>query len=335
MSSKYISVPQELYLTHESKRSYILPVYCALKRLSIDDQPLQYISCAQIEFLLTYTNDNGKNFLSYIKNAVQTLADKDYIEIVERIANHFIINFNKLYNIPATKDYYCNVLFSEVQTIMFSDYFEKSEILRYFLLLTSTFKNYSSNLIVDDNNKPIEGIKVLSELPVSYLAKCLNVSVNTIISYNKILTQLELINIEKSVGTSLYLNNKSCNIYCRPKDIAYAKAYIAEKYGEGELMQLSSDVRNNARSISQKYNRLLSGHSYPQEEIQQIYDGIVKLNAKYQALYDKTHYKMYLDKIKLLDIFDQFDFISSNSAGTPPIDSHTEYNTETTEEDNS
>ena len=158
---------------------------------------------------------------------------------------------------------------------------------------------------------------IISNLPISYLAKQMNVSTKTIMDYNKLLEDAKLIYIYRQNDFVLDKNNSLKtlpNIFGRYVDKEYIDAFAHNQRQYNKSHRHMDENYNNAnqkRRLAQMYQHILKGKydDYSEDEIITVYNYVLLENKKYEDLYDKTQYDGYLDKIRDIDVFKRFNFL--------------------------
>ena len=239
-----------------------------------DDDSL-YLNVPTINKILYNSFEMTKKRELYIKNAIEYFEEEQIIKVIEakkenyEIMNNFKVNTKDTTFIITSLD--------ELKTLAEIKVGKKDTIVNYYLKLLSTI-----------NNKTKVGYWTIEDL-----AEDVNISTRTVIYYNEILEEAELIYIKrfnntKSVNGRVQRLN---NIYGR-----FADKYAVEEYAKDRLLNLDRIEASNklnaneSKSISKQYNDFVNG----------TYTGDVS------SLYDKCklYNKAKPDKEKDLSVFD-------------------------------
>lgn len=222
-----------------------------------------------------------RRFEENIKKGMKELLDKNIITCKNKINNIYYINADSI--ITNKDDNYIIIHLSEIQKIISCDYQGKISLLRYYtgLLSTLILKNNVSDIRDSERYNNILGM-----LSQEYVADLLGISIHTVVDYTKILEELELIYVSRC---SFKFKDKSGkvkrhnNIYGRyeNKELIDEFANIRySMYDDLHKVQNANNI-NNARSLTQKYNRMLKGTKYDKVTVAAIYEYINNYNKKY------------------------------------------------------
>ena len=159
--------------------------------------------------------------------------------------------------------------------------------------------------------------RVVGNFTIDYLSKLAGISERSIIEYNKILEENNLLYVNRNGDFVLDEQNnikKMSNVYGRPCDSEYINEFAnsKQKYNSSyRYVQTNEVSANNNRRLAQMYQQILKGNGerYSKTEIIEIYDYIVSQNKKYEKLYEKHNYEEYLNKIRDVSVFDKYDFL--------------------------
>lgn len=308
-------VPKKLYedcsLSH-----YAITAYCILKNLH-SHTPLfsECISLQQLIYHFTGNIPNRRNrIFSYIEQGIEELHFANYIQIIGVQQKHYLLDCENLW-VNTESEYFSNVSFEEVQKIFQIKGVNNYCLLRYFILLMGTLVAKITVTLPDGNSKS----GIISNLPISYFAKQMDVSAKTIMDYNKLLEDAKLIYVHRQDDFVLDENHflKSLpNIYGRYEDKEYIDTFAHNQRQHNNSYRHMDETYNNAnqkRRLAQMYQQICKGkyNTYSESEIISVYNYVLAENKKYEELYDKTQYDGYLDKIRDIDIFEKFDFINT------------------------
>lgn len=306
-------IPEKL-VTENTFSNYSLAVYCVLNALSLPNQmPLQCVTQCQIEFYLTGKISKRRLITDYIKCGINELVDNHIVEKIDELQKHYIFDCSNLW-IDTSKEHFTVITFSEVQKIFKVDNVNNFLLLKYFVLLMSTI---SSKIIVYLENGEFKN-RVVGNFTIDYLSELSGIGARTIIEYNKILEEINLIYVYRQNDFVIDEKNnikRLNNIYGRASDIKYISAFANNQQKHYESYRYTKNnikKANNKRRLAQMYQQLLKGKgdNYTKTEILDIYNYVVSENKKYERMYEKNKYEDYLDKIRDTDIFKKYDFIN-------------------------
>lgn len=306
-------IPKKLYedcsLSH-----YAITAYCMLKNLHLHNSIFsQCISLQELIYQFTGRIPDRRNRIySYIEQGIEELHFENYIQIVGVQQKHYLLDCGNLC-FDTTEGNFSNVSFEEVQKIFQIKGVNNYCLLRYFILLMGTLVSKITVALPDGNSKS----GIISNLPISYFAKQMDVSTKTIMDYNKLLEEAKLIYVHRQDDFVLDENHslKSLpNVYGRYENKEYIDTFAHNQRQYNNSYRHADETYNNAnqkRRLAQMYQQICKGkyNTYSEGEIISVYNYVLAENKKYEELYDKTQYDGYLDKIRDIDVFDKFDFI--------------------------
>lgn len=306
-------VPKKLY-EDSSLSHYAIAAYCILKNLH-SHNPLfsECISLQQLIYHFTGTIPNRRNrIFSYIEKGIEELHFANYIQITGVQQKHYLLNCKNMW-VNTELEYFSNISFEEVQKIFQIKGVNNYCLLRYFILLMGTLVAKITVTLPDGNSKS----GIISNLPISYFAKQMGVSTKTIMDYNKTLEDAKLIYVYRQNDFVLNENNSLktlSNIYGRYEDKEYIDVFAHNQRQYNKSYRQIDENYNNVnqkRRLAQMYQHICKGKydDYSEDEIVLVYNYVLSENKKYEELYDKTQYDGYLDKIRDIDVFEQFDFL--------------------------
>lgn len=276
--------------------------------------PLQCITHHQIIYYLTGKTDQQRNkIVDDVKCGVNELIDNHIIIKKKEFQKHLLLDCSNLW-IDTAHDKFTVITFSEIQKIFKIESINNFLLLKYFILLIGTISSKITVYLKDGSFKN----RVVGNFTIDYLSELSGISDRTIIEYNKILEEIELIYIFRQEDFVIDKENnikRLTNIYGRFKDSEYIKQFAnnQQKYYESYRYTKNNIKKaNNKRRLAQMYQQLLKGKgdNYTKTEILDIYNYVVSENKKYERMYEKNKYEDYLDKIRDTDIFKKYDFIN-------------------------
>ncbi|WP_092245148.1 hypothetical protein [Lacrimispora sphenoides] len=269
-----------------------------------------YISIDSLLFAIYHDNQVGLKIRKKIYMAANSLLENKYV-IGEKISkDSYILNCDSL-NVNTTNEKYTVLKISEMRKIMESQYKNKLQVFRYYIYLMDSINSKITIFLESGESK----CNVVGHQTQDYLSTISGLSTRTIMRYNTILEDLCVIYVSRA--DDFVINDKGeisqlPNVYGRYMDKdyikKYSKDYMLYKNGHRQVKEKKLEANDN-RKLAQKYYWLCKGTKYPDEEIVKIYNYVKQNNKKYEALYDKEGYEDYLNKIKDLSVFDNYDFL--------------------------
>lgn len=293
--------------------NYSIAVYCILHTLCIPTQTYhQCITQQQIEFYLTGQLSGRRRMSDYIRCGLNELIDNGIIIKEDETQKHYILDCSKLW-IDTNKIKFTSITFAEVRKIFQIENVNNFLLLRYFILLMGTISSSITVFLHNGENKN----RVVGNISIEYLSNLSGISERTIIEYNKLLENNELLYVYRQ--KDFILDDKKgvkslSNIYGRVCDIEYINRYAQnQKEHQKSYKHLKSDNEkaNNKRRLAQMYIQILKGKdkNYSKKDILDVYKYVVSENSKYKNMYEENRYSGYMEKIRDLTIFDKYDFI--------------------------
>lgn len=262
-SERKLFLDKELMLSDKLSVTAKL-VYIALRFYRTKED---YINYDYLNYILTDRIKSNKALENIIKQGLSELIEKKYITVLSSNKRGMKLLLDNIYfetNCASDKfKYFIWITLNEVRTIMNIKHQCPEKILIYFCGVVSTMCNLSHAEVGDKS--------------INYLAKTTGVSKNTVVRYNDILSNHNLLYICKSSQAKVNECGKIVkgftNCYSRPdnKTIANAEQKSREdKYGNLGVKKLSASA-NKKRSFKQKINQIKKGKgNYSLEEITEI-----------------------------------------------------------------
>lgn len=307
-------IPKSLYENNEIS-SCATAVYCILQKLSIHSGlHIQCITYQTLTYYLTGEIPDRRNVVyGHIQSGLEELFKNGYVKIVKNQQKHFVLDCSGL-KLDTDSGNFSSISFEEVQKIFQTKGINNYCLLRYFILLMGSLVAKISVTLPNGNSKS----GIISNLPISYFAKQMDVSTKTIMDYNKVLENAKLIYVYRQNDFILDKNNSLKtlpNIYGRYEDKEYIDTFAHNQRQYNKSYRHTDENYNNAnqkRRLAQMYQHICKGKhaDYSKDEIILVYNYVLSENKKYEELYDKTQYDVYLDKIRNVDIFNQFEFLN-------------------------
>lgn len=220
-----------------------------------------------LKYILTNSINSNKSISTKITQGLSELAENNYIVTLNSAKIGSELLFDNLYfeTDPNSKyfKHYVVITLAELHTIMNLKSQSPENILLYFCGVISTINNSSKSEIGDKS--------------ISYLAKLVNVSKSTAIRYNQILSDNNLLYIEKSNQAKINergrITSSLPNIYSRPqnKGIAEAEQLSREQTQSNLGHKNLSTTADKKRSIAMKLLQIKKGKgNYSLDELKEI-----------------------------------------------------------------
>ena len=272
---------------------------------------------------------------------METRDKKKYVDGLRDLEQHGLIRkiYEKKYNFEydlqpihfepfnATKEneeFFTVVHSDELNTIMQiteKDFpGSKAKLVRYFVNVASTFLHGKKWTFTLPDGTRSDG--VISFPSIEILADYSNINKDTVVTYNKILEQAKVLCIYRANEMILFADNTLSGITHTYGRYKYRKFVIGkgtehkEKYGHDKVTQnIKHKTQKTAerKSLAAKYYQLVSENKmYDEETIIEIY--------RYAVEYNKDHEgdSFFADKMKDLDFFKQFPFITDDCLKQKP-----------------
>ena len=312
MEEKSISlfIPNSL-LDNENISEYGLLVYCVLQKLSFRKSDKLCITLQQIIFsIIGIIPERRSRIYENISQGLEELKSANLIKIDDVIQKHYILDVDDM-TIDTSKGNFTIVYFDEIRKIFEIDGINSFVLLKYFINLMSTISSSIEVMLPSGMSKN----RVVGNYTIEYLSKISKISARAIIDYNKLLENNKLIYIYRH-DDFLLLNGEIrqlSNIYGRFTDYEYVNTYgLRISQVENGYKKANTDVdANKKRRLAQIYTQIYKYNKtdYTKEQILEVYNYVLRENNRYEKLYEDSKFDNYLDKIRDMDVFKQFDFI--------------------------
>ena len=297
-------------------------VYCYLKAIQRADMNYYPISVEIMDYYFRHTFDMDVRDKRKYVEGLQDLEDHGLIKKINEKKYDFEYDLQPIYFDPSktnneNKRYFTVVFSNEICSIMQISSSEftgsKAKLLRYFVNVVSTFLKGDSWMFEMDDGTLRDGIVGTSSIDI--LSNISNVNKDTVIAYNDILMKEKLLYIYKA-GTLKIVDKQISGITNTYGRYEHKKYVIGEgedhkvKYEYNQTVDsLKHKTKKTAerKALGAKYFYLLSGQKeYDEQTIIDIY--------RYAVEYNKIHEGdcFYEDKLKDLDFFEQYPFITEN-----------------------
>ena len=297
-------------------------VYCYLKAIQRSDMNYYPISVEIMDYYFRHTFDMDVRDKRKYVEGLQDLEDHGLIRKINEKKYNFEYDLQPIYFDPSktnneNKRYFTVVFSNEICSIMQISSSEftgsKAKLLRYFVNVVSTFLKGDSWMFEMDDGTLRDGIVGTSSIDI--LSNISNVNKDTVIAYNDILMKEKLLYIYKA-GTLKIIDKQISgitNTYGRYKHKKYVIGEGEDHKAKYEHNQTVDSLKHKTKKTTErkalgaKYFYLLSGQKeYDEQTIIDIY--------RYAVEYNKIHERdcFYEDKLKNLDFFEQYPFITEN-----------------------
>lgn len=309
-------VPEQL--TTNQFSNFAIAVFCSLQSIVIPSHISKHcLTLQQITYHLTENIEHLKprnRMIDYMKCGLNELLENNIVNKIDEIQKHYILDCSNLW-INTKSENYIILTFSEVRKIFKVENINNFLLLRYFVFLIGTISSKITVYLECGEYKN----RVVGNFSIDYLSEISGISERTIIEYNKILEDNELIYIYRQKDFVIDDNNsikQLTNVYGRFSDMAYINAFAInqKKYQESYRYVKNNNLKvNNNRRLAQMYQQLMKGggKNYSDSEIKEIYSYVMIENKKYERMFDKSNDETYLDKIRDTSIFDKYNFINN------------------------
>jgi hypothetical protein len=297
--------------------NYAIAVYSSLKVLSGSiGMSKQCVTPYQLMYLLTKNEHPHKYMLNYIKCGLDELIKENVLVKINEVQKHYIIDCSKLW-VDTNSEKFTIIAFQEIEKIFRIENVNNFLLLRYFIYLIGSLSSKIDVWLDACQHKS----RVVGMLTLDQLSNLSGISVRSIIDYNKILEESELIYIHRQNDFVLDKENnikQLPNVYGRNCDRLYIDAFADnQKNFNGSYHYVEKNIVNvnNNRRLAQMYQQLLKGkgENYSKSEILDIYNYVIAENKKYMNTYEKNGYESCLEKIRDIEIFKKYDFIKEDT----------------------
>ena len=297
-------------LNHPQIDSYELMAYCYLRALTaVSDFDEYCLSTDSIFFAMYQKQIVGKKTRANILKAINNLIDLDFVD-GERYSKVLYFIQRQSLIVDQMNERYTIVHLDDIQKIMASDSPIKPQLIKFYIYLMSTI---NSKITVYDVSGA-EKKNIIGMQPQQYLSHITGMSTHTIMRYNRILEEMEVIYVCRSndfIVTDSGLK-QLVNVYGRYADREYLIKYskgLKEQYQTYKHTQSKDNATNTKRRLAQMYLQLCKDKMYSDDEIREIYEYVISQNKKYRNLDESEQNKSYLENIKDETVFRQFEFL--------------------------
>lgn len=303
-------------------------VYCYLKAIQRADMNYYAFSVDIMDYFFRHTFDIETRDKKKYVDGLKDLEEHGLIRKITEKKYNFEYDLQPIYFDPSNtnKDnqlYFTVVYTDELNAIMqisekgFTG--NKAKLIRYFVNVVSTFLHGREWTYELPDGSKTDGVIGFSSIDI--LSNISSVNKDTVLTYNKTLENAKILYIYRAKDLMLINNELTgiTNTYGRYK---YKKFVIGE--GEGhkadygykksvDSIKHKTEKTTERKSLGAKYYNLVSGNKlYDEKTIIEIY--------RYAVEYNKIHEDdcFYEDKLKDLDFFEQFPFITEDCLKEKP-----------------
>ena len=274
-------------------------VYCAIKRGKSNIERSEYINTNIIGYWM-YDKAIDRNERNGIKKGLDELIEKELIKERYRINDFESVYDTSLIEVNDDSSKYTFIYSDDVIKIMNLPYsFNEGLLLCYVYIMHTTLKS----------NIEEKYIGKISFVNIDTLSFYLNTNVKTISKYIDCLFKSEIIYVVKCYNTVISNNNGRKygikNIYCKYENKKYVDDFIKSHDGVS-IPKNKVFIANESRAAIQKYNWMLKGKKYPDQEIETIYAILKEWNKEKEEEWLKSGHHGEKPKLKDLSIFKKY-----------------------------
>jgi hypothetical protein len=269
-------------------------VWCGLRNILQKDREKYFVSYSSIGFEI-FDRQVNRYETNAIKKGFNELTKREYINVITSCnTTDFIIDLSALfYN---GNEFFSDITREEMHKIMNIDSkCDKYKLLRYFACQVGTFNR-------SDDMRRYKG--KIGGISIDYFEKLIPINKSTVISFNRILEQNELLFVirHKDFYQSKFQNGSSeireiPNTYSRWKDRKLAQEFAEEQHGykyEVTEKGLRTDAANKNRSLGQKLNNYICNHiEYDDATVEEMREYAEKKNTRLKNKYEDEISKGY------------------------------------------
>ncbi len=269
-----------------------------------------HITIDSLLFAIYHNKCVGLKIRKNVYSAINSLLENKCVDGEKISKDSFVLNYRSL-NVDTAKEKYVVLEIAEMRRIMESQYKNKLQVFKYYIFLMDSINSKINVFLESGKSKG----NIIGQQTQEQLSSVSGLSTRTIIRYNAILEELNVIYVCRSDDFAIDekgILSQFPNVYGRYIDREYIQKYAQDyklyKKGYKQVQKKKGETNDN-RKLAQKYYWLSRGHQYSDDEISRIYDYVIQNNKKYESLYNKEGNEDYLNKIKDLSVFDNYDFL--------------------------
>lgn len=264
-------------------------VWCGLRNIMQKDVKEYFVSFNMIACSV-FDRVPNRYELEAIKKGYKELVDKEYIkEIIEFSKTEHKVDLSALY-FEAGQEFFGNLSMEEMHKIMSIDCgrHSKYKLLRYFTAQVGSF-NHSGDF--EYYHGKIGGMSL------DYFSELIPITKPTVIAFNEILEQNELLFIIRHKDFFQYKGYAGTsdireipNTYSRWDDQILAQTYAGNTHGYKYLVEEKNRrtvAANNKRSLAQKLKHFQEGREYDIDTVSELYAYADDKNKYYAKLYEE------------------------------------------------
>lgn len=286
-------------------------VWCGLRNIMRKDVTEYFISFNMIAHSL-FNRQPNRYELNAIKKGYTELVDKEFINVIDTYSkSEQVVDLSALYY-KKESGFFADLTDEEMQKILNIDgNHSKYKLLRYF---TAQIGSFNRKVGIGDSYKGKIG-----GMSLDYFEKLMDISKPTIISFNKLLEDNQILFIirHRDFFQGFTYNGNSeireiPNTYSRWCDREIAKRFDENTHGykyHNELKGKKTEESNRRRSLGKKLDFFVNGGvEYDIETIQQLYDYAKEKNRMMKKNYEKKGGGQNFDTPNYIDmsVFDDY-----------------------------
>lgn len=303
-------------------------VYCYLKAIQRADMNYYAFSIDIMDYFFRHTFDIDTRDKKKYVDGLNDLEEHGLIRKINEKKYNFEYDLQPIYFDPTKTNKENRLWFTVVYTDELNAIMQindkdftgsKIKLIRYYVNVVSTFMHGKEWTYELPDGSKTDGVIGFSSIEA--LSNISNINKDTVLTYNKILEKEKILYIYRAKDLMLINNELTgiTNTYGRYK---YKKFVIGEgeehkaEYGHKKLAESikhKTKKTTERKSLGAKYYNLVSGNKlYDEKTIIDIY----RYAVEYNRIHDDDYF--YEDKLKDLDFFEQFPFITEDCLKEKP-----------------
>lgn len=303
-------------------------VYCYLKAIQRADMNYYAFSIDIMDYFFRHTFDIDTRDKKKYVDGLNDLEEHGLIRKINEKKYNFEYDLQPIYFDPTKTNKENRLWFTVVYTDELNAIMQindkdftgsKIKLIRYYVNVVSTFMHGREWTYELPDGSKTDGVIGFSSIEA--LSNMSNINKDTVLAYNKILEKEKILYIYRAKDLMLINNELTgiTNTYGRYK---YKKFVIGEgeehkaEYGHKKLAESikhKTKKTTERKSLGAKYYNLVSGNKiYDEKTIIDIY----RYAVEYNRIHDGDYF--YEDKLKDLDFFEQFPFITEDCLKEKP-----------------
>lgn len=292
---------------------YGLAAYCAIKTLLYNEETTQICTSYEIlAYQLTKNIHCSRRFYDGIKTGYGELIQYGFVKKIDSKSKFDVVDCSKLFGIKK-EDFFTIISYAEILKIFQIENINVFMLLKYFIFLIGSINSSIDVYINSYEHKNC----VVGNMTFQYLAQETGISRSSIIEYNRILEENELIYIYDQ--HDFVIDNTSSiktlpSVYGRFSDKDFIEEFGANQtqYNKSyTYVKGNAEKTNSKRRLAQIYNQLCKNNDskYSKKDIIEVYSYVLNENKKYKTIYKQKHDEACLKKIRDVNIFKKYDFL--------------------------